>query len=75
MSDNNGNSKWTMWALGIMFTIGVVSFQVHASTPHRDAVSKETAKTLAEEIIRLREVTEELRDTVARLDERLKNRK
>jgi uncharacterized protein YlxW (UPF0749 family) len=75
MSDTNGNSKWTMWAIGIMFSVMVVSFQVHASTPHATAVSKERFQVLYDEIIRLREITEDLRDKVSRMDERLKNKR
>lgn len=51
MNNNSGNSKWLMWAFGIIFTLGMAAqsaqlhyvnlkFKEHNARPHRDTVSR-----------------------------------
>jgi len=60
----NGNSKWVMWALGIMLTIGIASqagqiaytnlkFSDHTDRPHAGSVSRDEFNNVREDVQRL----------------------
>lgn len=86
MSENNGNSKWTMWAMGLMLTVGIAAngmtvnwvnakFTAHANRPHKDTVSKDRFNDIHQELKGIKKELLGLERLVVRLDERLKNLK
>lgn len=85
MSESNGNSKWVMWALGLMFTVGMAAqgaqlhyvnlkFTDHGSRPHRGTVSQARFQDIYEELRHIRNELSDLEKQVARLEERLRSR-
>jgi len=79
MLDTNGNSKWTMWAIGIMLTTGIAAngmtvnwvnskFTEHGSRPHAGTVTQERFNDIYNELREIRKQLVELEKQVARLE-------